>query len=102
MKRQNDNRLDKLEERIKSAKVKTQKNEISTNQPNSKIIGLGMRVALEMVAAIGVSGIIGWYIDKALDSKPWFFLVFLLLGIAAGLKSVLKVIKIIELEDKNK
>ena len=102
MKQQNDNRLNKLEERIRSAKVKIQKNENTDTPPNSKLIGLGMRVALEMLAAIGVSGLIGWYIDKFLDSKPWFFLVFLLLGIAAGLKSVFKVIRIIEKEEKNK
>ena len=69
---------------------------------NSKLLGLGMRVALEMVASVIVGGAIGWYIDRLFDTKPWFFLVFLLLGITAGLKSVLKIIKILEIENKNK
>ncbi len=99
MNQNNDNRLKKLDDRIKSAKIKKETKEQTVNQPNSKSIGLGMRVALEMVASVAVGGVIGWYVDKFLDSKPWFFLIFLTLGVAAGLKSVFKVIKIIEKND---
>ncbi|PPR79268.1 MAG: hypothetical protein CFH01_00528 [Alphaproteobacteria bacterium MarineAlpha2_Bin1] len=101
MKKQKDDHLEKLGERIRSAKSKTEDTEIVDRQPNSRLIGLGMRVALEMIASIGVCGFIGWYVDKFFDSKPWFLLVFLILGIAAGFKSVFKIIKVIEKNDIN-
>ncbi len=101
MKKYKDDNLEKLGERISSAKSKTKDAEIEDKQPNSKLIGLGMRVALEMVASIGVCGFIGWYVDKLFDSTPWFLLVFLVLGITAGLKSVFKIIKVIEKDNIN-
>ena len=101
MKKQKNDTLEKLGERIRSAKSKTEDIETIHKQPNSKLIGLGMRVALEMVASIGVCGFIGWYLDRFFDTKPWFLLVFLLLGIVAGLKSVFKIIKVLEKDDIN-
>ena len=99
MKKQNDTRLNALGERIRSAKNKKEQSETVETQPNSKLIGLGMRVALEMIASSGVCGFIGWYLDGFFDTKPWILLVFLLLGIAAGLRSVFRIIKVVEKED---
>ena len=99
MKKQNDTRLNALGERIRSAKNKKEQSETVETQPNSKLIGLGMRVALEMIASLGVCGFIGWYLDGFFDTKPWILLVFLLLGIAAGLRSVFRIIKVVEKED---
>ena len=99
MKKQNDTRLNALGERIRSAKNKKEQSETVETQPNSKLIGLGMRVALEMIASLGVCGFIGWYLDGFFGTKPWIFLVFLLLGIAAGFRSVFRIIKVVEKED---
>ena len=54
---------------------------------SSAQFGLAMRIGTEMVAAVVVSGAIGWLLDRALGSGPWLFLVFLLLGVAAGVLS---------------
>ena len=99
MKKQNDTRLNALGERIRSAKNKKEHSETVETQPNSKLIGLGMRVALEMIASLGVCGFIGWYLDGFFATTPWILLVFLLLGIAAGLRSVFRIIKVVEKED---
>ena len=32
----------------------------------------------------------GWSIDKWLGTKPWFLLIFFILGIAAGIINVIK------------
>lgn len=83
-----------LSKRLKQAKEKSihGKKEY-VNPGSSKNIGIGIRVGLEMVASLIVGGGLGWFLDDFFDTKPWLFLVFLLLGLAAGFKSILKIIK---------
>jgi ATP synthase protein I len=50
----------------------------------------GMRMAAELVAAVIVGGVIGWGLDWVLGSRPWLFLVFFLLGFAAGVLNVMR------------
>ena len=50
----------------------------------------GMRMAAELVAAVIVGGLIGYGIDWWIGSKPWFFLVFFVLGFAAGVLNVVR------------
>ncbi len=53
-------------------------------------MGLAARVSTELVAAVFVGGLLGWYLDKWLGTKPWLFLVFLLLGLASGTLSAFR------------
>lgn len=50
----------------------------------------GMRMATELVAAVIVGGLIGWGLDRFLGTTPWLFLVFFILGFAAGVLNVLR------------
>jgi ATP synthase protein I len=50
----------------------------------------GMRMAAELVAAVIVGGVIGWGLDWVLGSRPWLFLLFFVLGFAAGVVNVLR------------
>lgn len=50
----------------------------------------GMRMAAELVAAVIVGGAIGWSLDWVLGSRPWLFLLFFLLGFAAGVLNVMR------------
>jgi ATP synthase protein I len=50
----------------------------------------GMRMAAELVAAVIVGGVIGWSLDWVLGSRPWLFLLFFLLGFAAGVLNVMR------------
>ena len=50
----------------------------------------GMRMAAELVAAVIVGGIIGWGLDWVLGTKPWLFLLFFVLGFAAGILNVVR------------
>ena len=56
-------------------------------------IGLAFRLSTELVSGIVVGSIMGWSLDKWLGSQPWFFLVFFILGIAAGIINVIKTAK---------
>ena len=50
----------------------------------------GMRMAVDLVAAVFVGGLIGWGLDWALGSRPWLTLLFLLLGFVAGVLNVMR------------
>ena len=50
----------------------------------------GMRMAAELVGAVIVGGAIGWGLDWWLGSKPWLFLLFFVLGFAAGVLNVVR------------
>jgi ATP synthase protein I len=44
-----------------------------------------MHLAIEMLAALAVGGGMGWLFDDFLGTKPWLFVVFIFLGIGAGI-----------------
>tara|TARA_B100000886_G_scaffold80333_1_gene52237 strand:+ start:134 stop:457 length:324 start_codon:yes stop_codon:yes gene_type:complete len=56
-------------------------------------IGMAFRLSTELVSGIVVGSIMGWSLDKWLGSQPWFFLIFFILGIAAGIINVIKTAK---------
>lgn len=45
-------------------------------------------IGLHMVSGIVVGTLIGWGIDKWLETSPWFTGIFLVIGIVAGFKNV--------------
>ena len=49
-----------------------------------------LRIGSEIIIATAVGGGIGFSIDSWLSTKPWFLIVFLLLGNAAGLWNVFR------------
>ena len=53
-------------------------------------LGFGFRIGLELVVAVVFGLGVGWAIDKWLGTKPWALIVFLLLGIAAGMLNVFR------------
>ncbi len=50
----------------------------------------GLRMAAELVAAVVVGGAIGYGLDRWLGSTPWLFLLFFVLGFAAGVLNVVR------------
>jgi ATP synthase protein I len=49
---------------------------------------LGISVSLATFIGLGI----GVYLDRKLDTTPWFTLIFLVLGIAAGFRNIARVI----------
>jgi ATP synthase protein I len=53
-------------------------------------MGRGMRIATELVAGVLVGSVLGWYLDQWLGTKPWLFILFFLLGTAAGMMNIIR------------
>jgi len=51
-------------------------------------MGIGLRVGVELVSALFVGVAIGWLLDKWLHTSPVLLAVFVLLGGAAGVANV--------------
>ena len=76
--------------------IKEKENLIKTSENIEKrgnSIGMAFRLSTELVSGIVVGSVMGWSIDKWLGSQPWFFLIFFILGIAAGIINVIKTAK---------
>lgn len=50
--------------------------------------GIGFRAGVEVVSALVVGIAIGWFLDRWLGTWPWLFLLFFVLGSAAGILNV--------------
>jgi ATP synthase protein I len=50
-----------------------------------RAMGFAFRIGTDLVAGVIVGGVIGWFLDRWLGTAPILLIVFLLLGIAAGL-----------------
>lgn len=51
-------------------------------------LGIGFRVGVEVVSALVVGIVIGFVLDRWLGTWPWLFLLFFVLGAAAGILNV--------------
>ncbi|MGC2523635.1 MAG: AtpZ/AtpI family protein [Stellaceae bacterium] len=61
--------------------------------PSSGSLGIGFRIAIELVAALCVGLAIGWVFDRVLGTKPWGLIAFFFLGAAAGMTNVFRAAK---------
>lgn len=51
---------------------------------------MAFRIATELLAGLILGGVIGWFLDDWLGTKPFLFLVFFALGAAAGMLNVFR------------
>ena len=78
-----------LEARIAAAR-KTGKGGRTTGKAQASGYGMAVRMAVEMVAALAVSVFLGLWIDGELDTAPLFLVIFLVMGMAAGVINVVR------------
>lgn len=55
---------------------------------SNNAMGIGARVGVELVSALVVAVLIGWALDRWLHTTPVFIALFVLLGGAAGVANV--------------
>lgn len=52
-----------------------------------------LRFGTEMVVSVFVGGFIGYWIDKLAGTHPWGFLIMGMLGLAAGIRAIIRAYK---------
>ncbi|UCF86270.1 MAG: AtpZ/AtpI family protein [Desulfobacteraceae bacterium] len=53
-----------------------------------KTLGFVSTIGMSMAIAIALGALIGHYLDKWLNTSPWFLLIFLGFGIAAAFRNL--------------
>ena len=68
---------------------------IESNQNNQSSMGIAMRLSSELVAAVFVASLIGYYLDKWLETGPFLLIFFFFLGAITGILNVVRTSKMI-------
>lgn len=83
--------LAKLGEKLRAAEAKRRKTKARPEEPGQGL-AFALRIGVEIVAALIVGVGIGLLLDWWLGTKPWFLLLFFVLGAAAGFMNVFRVV----------
>ena len=83
---------DNLSNRIDKALNKEGKKETTDKNNNNSLVNAFSRVATELLAGLLIGAGIGWTIDKWMNSSPWFLIIFFLLGGAAGILNLWRIV----------
>lgn len=80
------NRLAELEARIKAARGDAGADHMEEHYSQAQH---AWRMVTELVAGLGIGFGIGYGLDAVLGTSPWLMLVFTILGIIAGVKTMI-------------
>ena len=76
------------------AKIETAKNRHGVpkhgDASQGNAMARGLKISAELIGGVVVGGGIGWLLDKWLGTFPWLFIVFFLLGSAAGILNIVR------------
>ena len=85
--------------RLKIAKEEILKKDSNESNNRGLLMGSAFRLGTELVAAVVVGTIIGFILDNWFGTKPWFIIIFFLLGVIAGILNVFRVAKKMQEEE---
>ncbi len=80
-------RLQALEQRLSESRADA---EGAPDQPPRQGTALALRLAADFVAGVVLGAALGWGFDRLFGTSPFGLMVFLLLGFAAGVLSVVR------------
>lgn len=82
--------LDALKQKINAQSAPETHVNTKEKASRSKVTGLALRMGIDLVSAIGVSIILGVWLDKQFDSSPFAFILLFLLGCVAGFRMMMQ------------
>lgn len=84
-------RLEVLSARLE--KLQRDRNVPSADAGRGAALGMAFRLGTEFVLGVGIGGGMGWLLDRWLGTSPWLFILFLFLGMGAGVLNVARTAK---------
>jgi len=86
--------LARLGDRIDKARAERVQRQPTAISPSTTQhgLGLGLRIGIELVVAIGVATGLGWAIDRWFGTRPWGIVVLFFFGVAAGMLNVYRAV----------
>lgn len=85
----NTDRLADLDQRIAAARGAAEP-EIRTGAEKYNAMSMGWRMIIELVLSVMVGAAMGWGLDSLLGTLPLMLIVFVLLGFAAGVRTMMR------------
>lgn len=82
-------RLDSLSARLNEAKADHKDSRAAPSQGN-RAMSYGLRIGVELVAAVLVGAGMGWMLDRWFGTGPWLLILFFMFGVAAGFRNALR------------
>ncbi len=56
----------------------------------SSLLGMAFRIAAELIAGLGVGGVVGWQLDRWLGTRPAFLLALIVLGAVGAFVNIFR------------
>lgn len=87
--------LDQFDAKLKAARDRIEGRGAGSKKGsyNDSLAGVGYRMSIELVVGICVGLGLGWLIDRQMGTKPWFMLILMFVGLAAGILNVVRLSK---------
>ena len=82
-------KLDELDRRIAAAR-RAGEPKPRTGKDKYAAMSMGWRMVIELVMGVMVGAAMGWGLDSLLGTLPVFLIVFVLLGFAAGVRTMMR------------
>lgn len=83
--------LDRKLDKVVSPRERAERSD--RGRSRSRGMAYGLRMGSELVAAVLVGGLMGYGLDYLLGTGPWLFMIFFMLGFAAGIMNLLRAYK---------
>ncbi|MEM7569098.1 MAG: AtpZ/AtpI family protein, partial [Pseudomonadota bacterium] len=87
---QSDTSSARFDERLRQAQDRQREKTATARSADGTAMGIGMRLSAELVVATLIGGVLGYAFDWALGTSPWFLILMVLLGAAAGIRNMLR------------
>jgi len=87
--------LDQFDQRLASAKQEIEDRDRHT-PGNGSAYSFGLRLVTDLVVGVLTGFGIGWLLDYLLGTAPWALLIFMPLGMVAGVLNVVRAAKSVE------
>ena len=86
-----DQRLSSLEERLKRAERAEEKRTGRMSLESQRVIrSAGTRILQDLIGLPVGGALIGWFVDRWLDTRPWVMLAMMFIGFGIAVRNVMR------------